>query len=120
MTNGEAIAIMRIHAIFTATAIALASPAPARAQTKFPATLEGRAILSAMTIFSAPADALQDLHISGRYAGPTDLRFPFKGQPVQHMSGITTTTRGLRQAAPGQSDDNELTLPRVTDLLKAK
>lgn len=105
---------MKAHLLFAASATALLLAAfPASAQTKYPATLEGHAILPAMTLVPAPADAPQDLQISGRYAGPagqridapesvpgmsalsdkaaprpTGLSLPFKGQPVQGFSGI--------------------------------
>ncbi|WP_428668981.1 esterase-like activity of phytase family protein [Reyranella sp.] len=94
--------------------IAIVSFAPlASAQPKFPAVLEGHAILPAMTLVPAPADAPQELQLSGRYATPkpmrvdepetamgisalsdkaaprpTGLKLPFKGQPVQGLSGI--------------------------------
>ncbi len=92
---------------------------PAVAQTKYPAVLEGHAVLPAMTLVPAPADAPQELQISGRYAGPGNLRvdtpesiparsalsdkaaprptgisFPLKGQPVQGLSGIKNLRDG--------------------------
>lgn len=92
---------------------------PASAQPKFPATLEGHAVLPAMTLVPAPADAPQELQISGRYAGPagqrvdtpesvqafsalsdkaaprpTGLKLPLKGQPVQGLSGIKNLKDG--------------------------
>ncbi len=105
---------MKSHLLFATSATALLLAAfPATAQTKFPATLEGHAILPAMTLVPAPADAPPELQISGRYAGPagqrvdtpesvpgmsalsdkaaprpTGLSLPFKGQPVQGFSGI--------------------------------
>ena len=101
-------------------AIAIVSFAPlASAQPKFPAVLEGHAILPAMTLVPAPADAPQDLQISGRYATPnpmrvdepetalgmsalsdkaaprpTGLKLPFRGQPVQGLSGIRNLNDG--------------------------
>ena len=104
--------------------LALALPlalgsASADAQTKFPSVLEGHAILPAMTLVPAPADAPPELQISGRYAGPTPQRvdtpeslpgisalsdksaprptgisFPCKGQPVQGLSGIKNLQDG--------------------------
>jgi hypothetical protein len=94
--------------------------ATAAAQTKYPAVLEGHAVLPAMTIIAAPADAPLELQISGRFAGPvpgqridkpesvmgisalsdkaaprpTGIMFPFKGQPVQGLSGIKTLGDG--------------------------
>jgi hypothetical protein len=103
---------MRTHSALLALAAIGFAPI-ASAQTKFPAVLEGHAILPAMTIIPAPADAPPELQISGRYAGPTPQRIdkpesvmgisalsdkaaprptgimlPFKGQPVQGLSGI--------------------------------
>ena len=100
-----------------ATAVLAGSAA---GQTKFPAVLEGHAILPAFTIIPAPADAPPDLQISGRYATgpvpqrvdkpesvmgvsalsdkaaprPTGIMFPFKGQPVQGLSGIKNLKDG--------------------------
>jgi hypothetical protein len=112
---------MRTQAIFTITATAaLGLALAAAAQTKFPAVLEGHAILPAMTLIPAPADAPTDLQISGRYAGPpggpridtpesvpgisalsdkaaprpTGISLPFKGQAVQGLSGIKTLKDG--------------------------
>ena len=111
---------MKTHLLFAASATALLLAAvPASAQTKFPATLEGHAILPAMTLVPAPADAPQELQISGRYAGPagqrvdtpesvqafsalsdkaaprpTGLSLPLKGQAVQGLSGIKNLKDG--------------------------
>ena len=111
---------MKTHLLFAASATALLLAAfPASAQTKFPATLEGHAILPAMTLVPAPADAPQELQISGRYAGPTGQRvdtpesvqafsalsdkaaprptglsLPLKGQAVQGLSGIKNLKDG--------------------------
>jgi hypothetical protein len=111
---------MRTHLLLGASLTALLLAAfPASAQTKFPATLEGHAVLPAMTLVPAPADAPQELQISGRYAGPpgqrvdtpesvqafsalsdkaaprpTGLKLPLKGQPVQGLSGIKNLKDG--------------------------
>jgi hypothetical protein len=111
---------MRTHLLLGASLAALLLAAyPASAQTKFPATLEGHALLPAMTLVPPPADAPQELQISGRYAGPpgqrvdtpesvqafsalsdkaaprpTGLSLPLKGQPVQGMSGIKNLKDG--------------------------
>jgi hypothetical protein len=100
-----------------ATAVLAGSAA---GQTKYPAVLEGHAILPAFTIIPAPADAPPELQISGRYATgpvpqrvdkpesamgisalsdkaaprPTGIMFPFKGQPVQGLSGIKNLKDG--------------------------
>ena len=111
---------MKTHLLLATSATALLLAAfPASAQTKFPATLEGHAILPAMTLVPAPADAPQELQISGRYAGPagqrtdtpesvqafsalsdkaaprpTGLMLPLKGQAVQGLSGIRNMKDG--------------------------
>ena len=111
---------MKTHLLLATSATALLLAAfPASAQTKFPATLEGHAILPAMTLVPAPADAPQELQISGRYAGPagqrtdtpesvqafsalsdkaaprpTGLTLPLKGQAVQGLSGIRNMKDG--------------------------
>jgi hypothetical protein len=60
--------------LVAAGAIAFGLSPAALAQQKFPATLEGHAILPAMTLIPPPADAPSELQISGRFAGPTGLR----------------------------------------------
>ncbi|GLS13809.1 esterase-like activity of phytase family protein [Hydrogenophaga electricum] len=77
----------------------------AHAQTAYPATLAGHAILPAKTFIPAPKDAPADLKVSGKFttgqrvdavgsvegksAGrPTGVSLPFQGQPVQGHSGI--------------------------------
>jgi hypothetical protein len=104
----------------TALALATVCAAPlASAQTRYPAALEGHAILPALTLVPPPADAPPDLAISGRYATPspqrvdtpdsamgisalsdkaaprpTGIKLPFNGQPVQGLSGIRTLKDG--------------------------
>ncbi|MDO9030852.1 MAG: esterase-like activity of phytase family protein [Hydrogenophaga sp.] len=96
----------------SATLLALASlPLAAQAQTTFPATLKGHAILPAQTFIAAPKDAPADLQVSGKFttgqrveaigsvegksAGrPTGVSLPFKGQPVQGHSGIKRLADG--------------------------
>ena len=111
---------MRAQVLFTVTATAaLSLTIAAAAQTKFPSVLEGHAVLPAMTLVPAPADAPTDLQISGRFAGPpgqridtpesvpgisalsdkaaprpTGISLPFKGQPVQGLSGIKNLRDG--------------------------
>lgn len=77
----------------------------ANAADQYPATLAGHALLSAKTFIPAPADAPNDLKISGKYTTgkyitkigsiegkssgrPTGVKLPFQGQPVQGHSGI--------------------------------
>lgn len=97
---------MQRPSIGLAAAIALAiSACSAHAQTAYPATLAGHAVLPANTFIAAPEDAPADLHVSGKFttgqrieaigsvegrsAGrPTGVSLPFKGQPVQGFSGI--------------------------------
>src|ERR1700682_2266624 len=110
---------MRAHVLFTVAAATLGLAMAAAAQTKFPSVLEGHAILPAMTLVPAPADAPPELQISGRFAGPptqridtpesvpgisalsdkaaprpTGISLPFKGQPVQGLSGIKNLKDG--------------------------
>lgn len=85
--------------------------APLHAQTAFPATLAGHALLPAQSFIAAPKDAPQDLKnagkfttgkrveafgtVEGRSAGrPTGVSLPFKGQPVQGHSGIKKMADG--------------------------
>ncbi len=111
---------MKKHLLLaTSATVLLLAAFPASAQTRFTATLEGHAILPAMTLVPAPADAPQELQISGRYAGPagqrvdtpesvqafsalsdkaaprpTGLTLPLKGQAVQGLSGIRNMKDG--------------------------
>ena len=109
---------MRKNVLIGATVLA-ALAGTASAQTKYPAVLEGHAILPAMTLVPAPSDAPPELQISGRFATPspmrvdepesvmgisalsdknaprpTGIKFPFKGQPVQGLSGIRNLKDG--------------------------
>ena len=56
------------------TAALACSGSVALAQTRFPAVLEGHAILPALTFVTPPADAPPELQISGRYATPSPKR----------------------------------------------
>ncbi len=88
-----------------------AAPLLSSAQTAFPATLSGHAVLPAQTMIAAPKDAPADLQVSGKFttgqrvdkmgsveglsAGrPTGVYLPFKGQPVQGHSGIKRMADG--------------------------
>ena len=97
----------RYHPIFTPL-VALAcllSTNAIQAQTKYPATLAGHAVLPAQSLIEAPAAVPVDLINAGKYttgrrvekpgsiegqsAGrPTGVSLPFKGQPLQGHSGI--------------------------------
>src|SRR3981189_900814 len=110
---------MQAHVLFAVAANRAGRAMAAAAQTKFPPVLEGHAVLPAMTLVPAPADAPPDLQISGRFAGPptqridtpesvpgisalsdkaaprpTGISLPFKGQPVQGLSGIKNLKDG--------------------------
>jgi hypothetical protein len=71
----------------------------------YPATLAGHVVFPAATFIPAPADAPDDLKISGKFTTgkrvesvgtiegrsrgrPTGVKLPFNGQPVQGSSGI--------------------------------
>ena len=89
---------------FVALAAVLACSS-ACAQTVFPATLSGHAILPALSFIPAPKDAPADLQVSGKFTSGkrietpgtleglsagrgTGVSLPFKGQPLQGHSGI--------------------------------
>ncbi len=103
--------------LLATTAIVLATGAIA--QTRYPAVLEGHAMLPALTLVPPPADAPEQLQLSGRYAGqsgqrvdaaesvpgisalsdkaaprPTGIGLPLRGQPVQGLSGIKNMKDG--------------------------
>jgi hypothetical protein len=82
---------------------------PAAAETTFPATLAGHAMIPAASFVAPPADAPKDAALSGKFTGParamdadtvpgdtgpmhgkrpTGLSLPFEGQPLQGMSGF--------------------------------
>jgi len=90
--------------VFPALAAVLFA-APLHAQTAFPATLAGHAVMPAQSFIAAPKDAPTDLKSAGKFttgkrvealgtveglsAGrPTGVSLPFKGQPIQGHSGI--------------------------------
>lgn len=96
--------------ILSATVLVLA--APALAEETFPATLAGHALIPAATFLAPPADAPKDAAISGKFTGParvmeaetvmgdtgashgkrpTGIMLPFKGQPLQGLSGFAMT-----------------------------
>ena len=83
----------------------------AHAQTAYPATLAGHALLPAQSFVAAPKDAPADLQTSGKFttakrmdslgsiegqsAGrPTGVSLPFQGQPLQGHSGIKRMADG--------------------------
>ncbi len=92
-------------------ALFCAALAPAHAQQAFPATLTGHAVMPALTVIPAPADAPAELRHAGKFttaqrveklgsvmglsAGrPTGISLPFDGQPVQGHSGIKRMADG--------------------------
>jgi len=94
-----------------ALAIAACFATSVSAQQEFRATLAGHAVLPAATFIAAPADAPEDLRISGKFttgvrvekagsiegqsAGrPTGISLPFAGQPIQGHSGIKRNADG--------------------------
>ena len=89
---------------FIALAAALACGG-ASAQTAFPATLAGHAVLPAQSFVATPKDAPADLQLSGKFTSGqrvetpgtveglsggrgTGVSLPFRGQPLQGHSGI--------------------------------
>ena len=103
---------MRFQPLSLAASITLALGAcSAHAQTAYPATLAGHAVLPAKSFIAAPKDAPADLQVSGKFttgqrveaigtvegksAGrPTGVSLPFKGQPIQGHSGIKRMADG--------------------------
>jgi hypothetical protein len=98
----------RPASLFCSSFIALATALAcghAAAQTAFPATLAGHAVLPAQSFVAAPKDASPDLQASGKFTSGkrvealgtieglsggrgTGVSVPFKGQPLQGHSGI--------------------------------
>ncbi len=75
------------------------------AQTQFPASLVGHAMIPAQSFIAAPADSPQDVRLSGKFTTgvrvdqpetvmgrsanrPTGVSLPFAGQPIQGNSGV--------------------------------
>lgn len=100
------------HRLLTSLVILSAMATAASAETKFPATLAGHAFIPAATFVPAPADAPADAQMPGKFTGaarndvaetvmgdtggthgkrPTGILLPFKGQPVQGLSGYAMT-----------------------------
>jgi hypothetical protein len=86
-------------------------PVIAHAQTEFPATLAGHALIPAQTFIPTPSDASEDLQVSGKFTTgsrveaigsvegksanrPTGVSVPFRGQPIQGHSGIKRMSDG--------------------------
>ena len=93
-----------VYSVFPLMAAAMLA-APLHAQTAFPATLAGHAVMPAQSFIAAPKDAPPDLRSAGKFttgkrveamgtveglsAGrPTGMSLPFRGQPLQGHSGI--------------------------------
>ncbi len=96
---------------FACLAAAIVVMHSAKAQTEFPATLAGHAILPAPSFIAAPADAPADLRVSGKFTTGsrverldsvegrsanrlTGISVPFAGQPLQGHSGIKRMSDG--------------------------
>ena len=92
-------------------ACAAVASTSALAQSAYPATLAGHAVLPALTLIPAPKDAPADLQISGKFTQPqrvdtvgsvmgqsggrdTGVSLPFQGQPLQGHSGIKRMADG--------------------------
>lgn len=101
--------MLKLRHLILSTVFCLSGPA--FADQRFEATLAGHAILPAFSMALPPADAPRDALVSGKFAGPGNLRldapgsimgdtgamhgnrqtgiaFPFIGQPIQGFSGI--------------------------------
>jgi hypothetical protein len=99
---------MRLRTLALCTALS-GLPLIAAAETTFPATLAGHALIPAASFVAPPADAPIDAALSGKFTGPvrameagtvpgdtgsmhgkrpTGLSLPFEGQPLQGMSGF--------------------------------
>jgi hypothetical protein len=104
-----------MRALLLSAVAAIGLVTPALADQRFESMLAGHAILPAFTMTLPPADAPRDALVSGKFAGPGNLRidrpgavmgdtgamhgnrptgiaFPFIGQPVQGFSGIKPVT----------------------------
>lgn len=100
-----------MRAFLLAAGLVLAVAGPARADQRFEANLVGHAVLPAASFVAPPEGAPPGFALSGRFAGPGNLRveqpgsipgdtgvlhgrrptglaLPFKGQPLQGFSGI--------------------------------
>lgn len=101
----------RLAASVALACVALSPAFTAHAQQAFPATLAGHAVMPALTVIPAPADAPAELRHAGKFttaqrveklgsvmglsAGrPTGIGLPFDGQPVQGHSGIKRMADG--------------------------
>ncbi len=101
----------RLAASVALACVALSPAFTAHAQQAFPATLAGHAVMPALTVIPAPADAPADLRHAGKFttaqrveklgsvmglsaARPTGISLPFDGQPVQGHSGIKRMADG--------------------------
>lgn len=102
---------MHLRGLTLTTALTLIA-VPASAETTFPATLAGHALIPAGTFIAAPADAPKDAAMPGKFTGaartmeaasvmgdtggmhgkrPTGIKLPFEGQPIQGFSGLSMT-----------------------------
>jgi hypothetical protein len=85
---------------FLIAAASVVLAAGASAQQKYPAVLDGHAILPALTLVAPPADAPPDLALSGRYAGPPGQRV----DTPESVPGISALSgRSIRQPSAGHA-----------------
>jgi len=83
--------MLKLRHLFLSSALSLA--APALADQRFEASLAGHAILPAFTMAVPPADAPRDALVSGKFAGPGNLRVDTPGA----VMGDTGAMHGNRQ-----------------------
>lgn len=102
---------MTIRSLALSSAV-LCLAVPAHAEATFPARLAGHALIPAASFIVPPADAPADAAISGKFTGaarvmepetvmgdtgashgqrPTGIKLPFRGQPLQGLSGFAMT-----------------------------
>jgi hypothetical protein len=100
---------------FFLSAAAVSLAAPTLAEETFPATLAGHALIPAASFLNPPADAPRDAAVSGKFTGsarvmdaetvmgdtgashgkrPTGIMLPFRGQPLQGLSGFAMNPAG--------------------------
>jgi len=104
---------MLLRTLLAATTLLAVMPAHANGDgAEFAARIAGHVVLQAETFIDPPADAPEDLRISGKFANgpvridaigssegrsagrPTGVKLPFRGQPVQGHSGIKAMRDG--------------------------
>ncbi|WP_246504822.1 esterase-like activity of phytase family protein [Microvirga antarctica] len=106
----------------------LAFATPCLAQQPFPSVLAGHAVLPAESFVPAPADAPEDLQVSGKFTTgkrvdalgtveglsgdrPTGIKLPFRGQPLQGHSGIKAMKDGTYWVLTDNGFGSKVTSP---------